>query len=99
MRWYTAICRALVFIGGLAVAVVCVFILEAASQFDGSCGGFMPFLAAPRPCALSHYLWSSLGFSVSLLLGEYWGWVLLVVALVLCTSIAIERRRCQRNTA
>jgi hypothetical protein len=99
MRWYATIRRALVLIVALAAAVVCVFMLDAASQFDGSCGGFMPFLAAPRPCTLSQYLWSSIGFSASLLLGEYWGWVVLVVALVLCTSLAIERRRIQRNAA
>ena len=97
MRWSVAIIRvvvvvaALFFLGGLALGP------EAAFHFNGKCGGLIPFLSAPQPCTLSEYLWSSVSFSMQILLYEFWGWLLLIVIVMLASSMAIEWRRSRRH--
>jgi hypothetical protein len=99
MRWSVAIIRAIVIFGALFGAGVCTLELGAALRFDGSCGGFMPFLAAAHSCTLSEYLWGSMSFSILVLLQEFWGWLLVALFLVLAASVAVERRRSRRNAA
>ena len=99
MRWSVAIIRAIVVVAALFLAGGLALGLEAAFQFNGSCGGLMPFLSAPEPCTLSEYLWGSASFSIQVLLHEFWGWVLLAMILVLTASVAVERRRSRRNAA
>jgi hypothetical protein len=93
MRWHVAIIRAIIVVTAFFLASGCALMLEAALNYKGTCGGFMPFLSAPQPCTLSEYVWGSMSFSIQVLLFEFWEWLLLAVIMVLAASVAVERRR------
>jgi len=97
MRWRIVTFRAIAVAVVAFLFVVCVAAIYAALQFDGMCGGFMPFLSAAQPCTLSQYVWSSVSLTFLVLFHEYWLIGLLFVGIVFVGSGIFERLRSHQN--
>jgi hypothetical protein len=97
MSWRAVIFRAVVVTLVVFVFFACAIAIYAALQFDGKCGGWMPFLSAAQPCTLSQYVWSSLSLTFLVLLHEYWLIGLLFIGIVFVGSGIIERLRSHQD--
>ena len=97
MRWRIAAFRAVAITVVAFLFVVCVVTIQVALQFDGMCGGYMPFLSAAQPCTLSQYVWSSVSLTFLVFFHEYWLIGLFFVGIVLIGSGIFERLRSRRN--
>ena len=97
MRWRIVTFRAIAVAVVAFLFVVCVAAIYAALQFDGMCGGFMPFLSAAQPCTLSQYVWSSVSLTFLVLFHEYWLIGLFFIGIVFIGSGIFERLRSRQN--
>jgi hypothetical protein len=97
MKWRAVIFRAVAVTVVAFLFAVCAIGIYAALQFDGKCGGWMPFLSAAQPCTLSQFVWSSLSLTFLVLLHEYWLIGLLFVGIVLVGSGIFERLRSHQD--
>ena len=97
MRWRIVTFRAIAVAVVAFLFVVCVATIYAALQFDGMCGGFMPFLSAAQPCTLSQYVWSSVSLTFLVLFHEYWLIGLLFAGIAFIGSAIFERLRSHQN--
>jgi hypothetical protein len=61
---------------GIVLFIVIVLLVQIASSYEGTCGGFLPALAGPRPCSF----W------------EYWPLVLAILFLPPIVGYFIDRR-------
>ena len=93
MRWRITIVRAVAATVVAFLTLASVVTIEAALQFDGKCGGFMPFLAAAQPCTLPRYVWSSVSFTTAVLFHEFWWIGLLFAGVVFMGSAIFEHLR------
>ncbi|MCH8208264.1 MAG: hypothetical protein IIA62_04295 [Nitrospinae bacterium] len=54
---------------------------DIAFSYAGQCGGLMPFVSRPRPCAFAEYFQDSVSFTLKIILYEFWlsilGWLIL----------------------
>jgi hypothetical protein len=97
MRWRRVIFRAVAVTLAAFLIVVGAIAVQAVIAFDGKCGGFMPFLAAARPCTLWEYVQYSLSLTFAVLFQEILLIGLSVAAVVLAGSAIFERFRSRRN--
>jgi hypothetical protein len=83
---------------GLLVAVaVPILMLVAATvylmlSYDGTCGGVMPWLAAAKPCARTHYVLGTLSVIILLVWTAYWPAIVAWVGLPISIAYLLERR-------
>ena len=99
MRWRIATFRAVVAAIALSFVAVCVVAFQAALQFEGTCGGLMPFLGAAQPCTLWQYVWSSVSFTFAVFFDQYWLIGLSVAGIVFIGSVVFERFWSRPNAA
>ena len=97
MDWRIIIFRAVVVAVAAFLFAICVVAVQAVFQFDGKCGGLIPFLSAAQPCTLSQYVWSSLSFTVAVFFQEYWLIGLVFAGMVVVGSVIFERLRSHQN--
>ena len=62
-------------------------------SFDGNCGGFLPWLAAAKPCTLADYLSGNLALLALIVWTEYWPLVIALLALPIGIGYVLDRRR------
>lgn len=80
-------------LAGVLILLICeiYIILSAAYQFDGKCGGWMPFLSGPHECSLFEYIENNASFTTRILLTYYWYWVLIFLFLATVISYGLGR--------
>ena len=98
MKWRIVTFRA-VAVTVVAFLAVCVIAIHAALQFEGMCGGWMPFLSAAQPCTLSQYVWSSVSLTFLVVFHEYWLIGLFFVGIVFIGSGIFEWLRSRQSAA
>lgn len=98
MRWRVVVRQTLVVSSALVAIGIASVLVTALFRFDGRCGGFMPFLAAPTPCGLPEYLGGILWVTLLFAPLGYWPYL---VAAVVCVfgvcSVAEARGRRARS--
>jgi hypothetical protein len=84
--------------GGLAVLSfsAIAIVVQIAFAYDGKCGGFIPFLAGPRPCSLWEYISGAVPLFVLILLDEYWSLVLAVLVVPASVGYLVDRQAQKR---
>ena len=77
---------------GIVLCAATVLLVQIGFSYDGKCGGFLPALAGPRPCAFWEYLFGN-AFLFALLLGAtYWPLVLAFLFLPPLVGYLLDRR-------
>jgi hypothetical protein len=78
-------------LAGILILLVCeiVLIVSVARQYDGTCGGFFPFLAGSYECSFFQYLLNNTLFTTTILLHLYWYWLLLFLVFSACIGYGI----------
>jgi hypothetical protein len=77
---------------GIVLCIALAIILHTAVSYDGTCGGFLPALAGPRPCSLFKYVFGTTLLLALLLGATYWPVVLAVLLLPPFVGYLIDRR-------
>lgn len=62
-------------------------------SYDGTCGGFLPALAGPRPCPFGEYALGILLLYALLPGAAYWPYVVAVLLLPPLVGFLLDRRR------
>jgi len=68
-------------------------------SYDGTCGGFMQFLAAAKPCSFIDYVFTNLTLMALILGIKFWPAIIVVLASPMVVGYIRDRRRLQVATA
>jgi hypothetical protein len=79
VNWRIATIRAIAIAVFAFLLAGCLVTVQAALQFNGRCGGVIPFLSAPQPCTLAQHVWDSVSFTFAVFFHEFW-WIALLFA-------------------
>jgi hypothetical protein len=79
------------------LALIAVAVILAIS-YDGSCGGFLPWLAAAKPCSFVDYVFGNLTLLALIFWVEFWPIIIVVLALPVGVGYMLDRRTA-RNAA
>jgi hypothetical protein len=84
--------------GGLAVlsSSAIAIVVQIAFAYDGTCGGFIPFLAGPKPCSFWEYISGSVLLVALILWDEYWPLVLALLVVPASVGYLIDRQAQKR---
>jgi hypothetical protein len=84
--------------GGLAVlsSFAIAIVVQIAFAYDGTCGGFIPFLAGPKPCSFWEYISGSVLLVVLILWDEYWPLVLALLVVPASVGYLVDRQAKKR---
>jgi hypothetical protein len=77
---------------GAFVCIAIVLFVRIGLSYDGSCGGFLPALAGPRPCSFWEYVFGSLLLFAVLLGATYWPLVLALLIVPPFIGFLLDRR-------
>jgi hypothetical protein len=77
---------------GIVLFIVIVLLVQIASSYEGTCGGFLPALAGPRPCSFWEYVLGNALLFVLPLGATYWQLVLAILFLPPIVGYFIDRR-------
>jgi hypothetical protein len=86
------------FLRGVYVAigiVLCIAIglaVQIALSYDGKCGGFLPWLAGPKPCSFWDYLSGNMLLFTLLFGSAYWPFLLALLILPPLVGFLLDRR-------
>ena len=75
----------------LLLALTAVAVLLAVS-YDGTCGGFMPWLASAKSCGFADYLSGNLMLLALIFWVEFWPIIIVVLALPVGVGYMLDRR-------
>lgn len=78
----------------LAIPVIALTasIIRMIVTYDGKCGGFLPWLAGPKPCTLGEYVAGNLSLMAIVVWAEYWPVVISVIALPVVIGYILDHR-------
>ena len=62
-------------------------------SYDGKCGGFLPWLAAAKPCTLAEYVVGDLSLLALITWTGYWPLIIVLLALPVGIGYVLDRRR------
>lgn len=84
--------------GSLAVlfCFAIVVVVQIAFSFDGQCGGFLPFLAGPKPCSLWEYVSGRTLLTLLIVWDAYWPLVLAFLVVPISVGYLLDRQMRKR---
>lgn len=78
---------------GIVLLVVIAALSQLALSYDGTCGGFLPALAGPRPCSFWKYAFENLLLYAIFPGNTYWPAVLVLLLVPPIVGYVLDRRR------
>lgn len=77
---------------GIFLCIAIAFLVQIGFSYDGNCGGFLPWLAGPKPCSFWEYVSGNMLLFAVLLGATYWPLVLALLFLPPFVGYLFDRR-------
>jgi hypothetical protein len=77
---------------GIFLLIAIALLVRIGFSYDGQCGGFLPWLAGPRPCPLWEYVAGNMLLIAVLLGATYWPLALALLLLPPVVGYLLDRR-------
>ena len=77
---------------GIVLCIAIAFFAQIGLSYDGTCGGFSPALAGPRPCSFLEYVLGTVLLFAVLLGAKYWPFVVALLVLPPFVGYLLDRR-------
>jgi len=77
---------------GTLLCIAIAFLVQIGFSYDGKCGGFLPWLAGPKPCSFWEYVSGNTLLYALILWDAYWPLVLALLSLPPFVGHLFDRR-------
>jgi phosphatidylglycerophosphate synthase len=64
-----------------------------AGSYDGKCGGYLPWLAGPKPCTLFEFVTSNLVLVGVIMWSSYWPIVVVLLFMPAAVGYLLDKRK------
>lgn len=82
--------------GVILLALGALVVVVVAANYDGKCGGLIPFLSGPRECTFLEYITSEVPFTFAVLFYCYWYIFPLLLLTPTCAGFVVDCLRKSR---
>src|SRR4026207_1678779 len=77
----------------IPVMALAISILSSIRSYTGTCGGYLPWLAGPRPCTLREHVMGSVSMLALIAWDQYWRILIAVIFMPIGIGYILDRKK------
>jgi phosphotransferase system glucose/maltose/N-acetylglucosamine-specific IIC component len=81
----------------ILIAASIILIVNTALSYNGKCGGFLPWLAGPKPCSLWEYVYGNSLAIIAVVGISYWPVILALIFVPALIGFSVDRQNQRKS--